>query len=148
MIVSKPKASTLFSLTVFTLLALGGVLLSGIVIMKGESVAWYQYMAVFILTPFVIGLGRKLTWHYKVVTFGKDMINVKYPVQLKNISKSLKEIKGWKENIVKTPSGRFREVSILFDDNRSVKLSYQENTEYEKVFRYLEQKCKKKKVND
>ena len=137
----------MFSLSIFTLLALGGVILSSLIITKSESPAWYQYMAILVLSPFIIGLGRKLTWHYKVVSIGKDRITIDFPVRQKEIKKSVNEIKAWKENTVKTPSGKFREVSILFDDNKKLKLSYQENTNYEQVMKYLLQKCKKKMVD-
>ena len=144
MIVSKPKRSTLFSLTFFLVLVF--------------TVAGYNYFQfretgttislalVALLVPIGTGLLLKMILGYRVVRAGKNKISVQFPFRRSQYSISLKDISRWDETQIKTMGTYYSEITIQDATGRKIKLSMQENTQYEKVLHYLNSKCKKKKT--
>ncbi|MBL3656622.1 hypothetical protein [Fulvivirga sediminis] len=145
MIVAKPKKGTLFSLGLFIVLAVGLATYITYTMLQGQPV-WYQYALVALLYPIGIGLAIKVVWGYKVITVGKNKISIKYPIRFQTVEYTLKQLISWKEAIVKTGTGTFKEVSIKFDNGKVLNLSYQEHTDYPQVIQYLKKKCPRKAI--
>ncbi len=59
----------------------------------------------------------------------------------------MKDLDSWQENIVKTPSGKFKELTLRFKNGFITKLSLQEHTEYKKVVSYLNKKAGRLRID-
>jgi len=147
MIVAKPKISTLFSLSIFILLCF---LVSGYAIgymLSGKSIEWYHYTLAIIFFPIGLGLLFRMLLGYRVVRVGKEKFEVHFPSRFTTRTYKLKDISQWKETAVKTVSGTFKEVEILFNDRKKITVSIQEHTDYKPLIKYLQKKCAKLKVD-
>lgn len=143
MIVAKPKISTLFSLGVFIALSLGA---SGFALGRyfgGGTMHWYHYALIFIFFPVGMGLLFRQLLGYRIVKVAKEKIEIRYPSRFSKRTYKLNEIKAWRETQVKTFSGNFKELEIMFTDNRKIALSMQEHTDYSQLIKYLNKKCRK-----
>ncbi len=141
MIVVKPKINTLLSLGIFITICLSvsGYTLS--VMIGSNSIQWYQYLIVLILTPLALGILFKTLLGYKRVEVGKNKITVYHPIRFSNQSYQVKEIRQWTEQNVKTAGSTFKELNILFDSGKKLSLSLQEHTNYLDLLKYLKKKC-------
>lgn len=145
MIVSKPRVSTLTSLTVFLILIFGSFFYVLHSLLTNEA----YFIAKLILAPILLAIGlvvlSKVLAAIKVVKAGNNSIQVFYPISRMRIDISVKDILGWHEEVINTKNGEFREVKILYTKKKILKLSNKENTEYEAVVKYLKKKVKIKK---
>ena len=134
MIVARPKINTLLSIGIFVALCFGisGYMLS--LILESGRTVWYQYALV------IVPLG------YKRVEIGKNRIGIQFPLRFKKVSFTLKEVKQWTEQKVKTAGGTFKELVILFDNGKKLTLSLQEHTNYLDAVKYLRKKCARKYI--
>lgn len=144
MIVVKPKISTQFSLGVFIAasLSLGGY--AGNIVFINKNPDWYHYMLLIIFAPIGLGLLMRMIFKYKIIQIGKGSINIKLPTRFINVSYDLNDIKHWRETAIKTAGGKYKELEILFDDQKRLHLSMQEHSDYNKVVTYLKKKVSKK----
>jgi len=143
-IVSRPKSSALFALTVFIIIALS-IAYAGMqnVLLSGEW-KWYNYIALYFFGPMAFVLAVRMLVNFKVIKIGKDRIELWYPFRLLKKKYTVKDISLWKENTVKTGKSKFRELEIRLG-KRKVKLSHQENSSYDQILSYLHRKAKNKK---
>jgi hypothetical protein len=145
MIVSRPKANTLTALSVFLILTFGSFFLLLNSLLSQESFFIFK----LILTPIILVIGlivlSKLLAAIKIVKLGDNKIEVFYPVTHLRQILMVQDILGWREEVIKTKNGEFREVKILSSQKKILKLSNRENTEYDAVVKYLRKKVKVKK---
>ncbi|MEM9389296.1 MAG: hypothetical protein AAGA02_02410 [Bacteroidota bacterium] len=141
---AKPKINTLASIGIFIAICLGlsGYMLSRI--LKSDMIIWYQYAIVIVLGPLSLGLLAKTILGYKRVEIGKNRIIVQFPLRFKKSIFSIKEIKQWTEQKVKTAGSTFKELVVLFDNGKKLTLSLQEHTNYIETVKYLKKKCGRK----
>lgn len=144
MIVSKPKPNALMALGVFIAInfVAGVYALANI----GNGVGlWYHYVMASITWPiaFILLIRQLLT--YKIVSIGDSKLAVAYPIRSAQKEFFLKELVSWKEEIIKTKNAPFRQLEIQFDDFL-LKLTIQENTNYEQILKYLRKKAGKKEI--
>jgi len=145
MITSKPKASTLLSITLFSVPMLGmGVYGFSYLL---ENPEWYHYAMAVIGTPVGAGLLLRQLVSYKTITVGKKKLILNYLVKGKATSYLLKDIDYWKESIVKTASGTYKETEIKLTEKIKLTISKQEYSNYDKVVSYLRKNYLKKGVN-
>lgn len=144
MITSKPKKATLFSVTIFLLLAYGLLFYTIFRFFSDAEKALYQYVLIIILAPIALGVTFKILFDYKVLQVAKEKIWVKYPFRFKKQNFNLIKLEYYEETLIKTGNGVFMQLKIHFDEGSSVKLSRQENTEYDKITAYLRKKYKQK----
>lgn len=144
MIVCKPKIGSLFSLGLFSFggTAIGGFSLK--LLLTENNVPWYHYMASFTLLPLALVILIRMFWGYKIVTFGKERVSIRYPFRFTSHAIPLKELSSWKETKVSTKTGTYREIEIK-SDVVSIKINYQEHSSYNEALKYLEKKAKKRK---
>lgn len=144
MIVSKPKSSALIALVIFIIicLAIGGYALRPIINGVG---AWYHYFisSLFLLIGIVLLLRQMLS--YKIIKFGDKAVAVSYPMRMKSVEFKLKDLDYWKEVIIKTKNDPFQQMEIKFTDFM-LKLSVQENSNYDKIKKYLKKRVGKKEI--
>ncbi|WP_258103158.1 hypothetical protein [Marinoscillum sp. MHG1-6] len=142
MIVSKPKRNTAFALAVFLI-----VIFAVFFMLLDSLLSSADYFIIkLILTPIVLVIGLlvmgKFLSSLKRVSLGDGKIEVLFLVTRMRTVIPVKEVMGWREEVVNTKNGDFREVKILYDKKKILKLSNRENTEYDKVVKYLKQKVK------
>ena len=145
MIIAKPKSSTIFSIMMFSfpLLALA---IYGFYILKTDHPAWYHYLYMIGFGPIALGLIFRQLFGYRTISLGKDKLIVSYLLKRSKITHSLKQMKQWNETAIKTPSGNYKQVELVFETNHKIALSMQEHTEYHQVVKYLKKKHSKKMV--
>ena len=148
MIVSKPKTNTLISLGLFLTIAFSVIGITLKWILEQGSIVWYHYLVIIVLTPIALGVFLKTILGYKVVSIGKDQAKVDYPFRFSKLQYSFKDLKYWKETTIKTASGPFNQLEIHFENNKSIKLGKQENSNYVQVINYLKKKHIKKRATD
>ena len=145
MIVSKPKTQTLTALTIFLVLIFAVFFMLLNSLLTDPS----YFIVKLILTPVVLVIGLlvlgKLLGAIKVVRIGDNKIEVFYPISRMRTIINVPNVLGWKEEVVNTKNGEYREVKILYTKKKILKLSNRENTEYDAVVKYLKKKVKFKK---
>ncbi len=146
MIVSKPKSSALISLGIFTVLcfAIGGYALRAIINNVGM---WYHYLAAILFLSVAAMLVLRQLLTYKIIYVGENKIKVTYPIRFKTKELNNKDIMYWKEEVIKTKNAPFKQLEIKFD-GFLLKLSIQENTNYEQIKKYLKKRVSKKEVKN
>lgn len=146
MIVSKPRVNTVFALSIFLVLVFGSFFLLLDSLLTSESF----FIPKLILTPITLVIALlvlgKLLAAIKIVKAGNNRLNIFYPISRSQIDLPLNEIRGWREDVVKTKQGEFKETKILYGKKKVIKLSNKENTEYDNLVKYLNQKAKKQKA--
>ena len=65
---------------------------------------------------------------------------------LKGFGFKVKEITSWEETIIKTKNGYYKELSVRTESNILLKLTLQENSNYEKVKDFLQKNAAMKKM--
>lgn len=145
MIESKPKRNTIFALFLSTVITLGGSFYMMSEVMGPEAQTW-QYILLSILLLGTSILLYKLIFNYKVIRISHDIVNVYYPFRFYRSSTPIKELGAWQETIIQTKSGIFKELKLVFLNKGYVKITNQENSDYDKVYKYVKRKAAKKEV--
>jgi hypothetical protein len=143
MIISKPKAGTLFAVGVFLLLAYGVSAYLIYEVVQAQAFATYQILLLPLTLGIALGVTIKVIIDHKTIVVDKDRVDVKFllPIHKRYY---LKNLEFWQETKIKTFSSAFKELTMRFDNRKSVRLSTQENTNYERVQRYLKKKYPRK----
>lgn len=143
MIVSKPKSQALFAIGVFIIicLSLGGYNLK--LLLEGSTWFFNWIMTIVFLLIGGILLLRQL-FNYKVISLGNEKVQVWYPLRFRTHRGNLKDMDYWEETIIQTKTGIFKQLEIKFPQ-RSIKMSIQENTNYDEAANYLKKKQPKKR---
>ena len=116
------------------------------VLIRNPEAPWYNYALFLVPGPLAVGLTFRMLLNYKILYFGKNQIQIRYPVRLSDQRYMLKDLTSWKEEKVKTMGNHYKELALRFSNGKSAKLSLQEHTDYHKVVKYLERKCPKKRL--
>lgn len=142
MIISKPKFGTLFSIIIFSvpLLVVGILGFSRLL----DSPEWYHYAMAIVGTPIGAGLLLRQLVSYKTITVGKKKLSIKYLLRLKPTVYGLNEIDHWKEEVVKTGTGTYKEIDIHWGKRSILKVSVQEYSHYDKIANYFKKNYPKK----
>lgn len=144
MIISRPKSSALFSLTIFIIISLA-LAYAGISRPIETGVwKWYNYIAVYIFGPLAMILSFRIMYNFKVLYISKAQVEAWFPFRFFRKKYKLEELEFWNEETVKTGKTLFRELRMKFR-NKTIKISNQENSSYDKIFKYLSTKAKTKK---
>jgi len=147
MITSKPKRKTIFSLSVSTLMTGAGSFYFMGDILDGETAIWrFVILGILLLSTSI--LLYKLIFNYKVIKISHDIVHVYYPFRLFRSSQPIKSLGAWQETIIQTKAGEFKELKLVFDKKGYVKLTNQENSDYDKVYKYIKRKAPKKQVKE
>jgi len=146
MIVSKPKTTALTALSIFIIIcsAIGGYALN--IIINGAG-AWYHYfvMAITFSIGFVLLIRQVVS--YKVIGIGDKVVKVNYSFRFKSNVFKLKDLVSWKETIIQTRNAPFKQLELKFEAF-NLKLSVQENTNYDQIYKYLKKRVGKKEVKN
>jgi len=144
MLISTPKRQTLFALGIFIVLVFCSFFFLFHSLLTSESYfVWKLILAPIILVIGLLVLGKFIESN-KTVKFDKNKIDVLYHISRKKLRIQVKEILGWRQEVVETKNGDFREVKILFGKKKILKLSNRENNNYEKSISWLKTKIKAK----
>lgn len=142
--ISKPKRQTLWALGIFLIL----VFCSFFMLFHSLLTADAYFIVKIILAPVILVIALIVTGKFiesfKTVNFDKNKIDVLYHVSRKKMRIPIKEVLGWKQEVVGTKNGDFKEVKILYGNKKMLKLSNKENSNYDKVIAWLKSKIKVK----
>ncbi|UXP30729.1 hypothetical protein N6H18_10230 [Reichenbachiella agarivorans] len=142
MIVSKPKISTLFSVSVFITIALGLFVYGILNINDAESkIGWY--LLIYTSGPIGIVVLLKILMGVKIMKIAKEKFELNMPFQFKRLKFESKELEKWSHSSIKTMGGKYEEITWRLKSGKEFGLSKQENTEFDKVLRYMKKKLKK-----
>ncbi|MFT7268410.1 MAG: hypothetical protein ACI905_000614 [Roseivirga sp.] len=147
MIISKPKRQTIFSLTVFTLVSCFGSMYFMREILAEPNGTWRYIVLGFLLVVSSILL-YKLIFNYKVIKISHDKIHVYYPFRFYKSVQDVSELGAWQETIIKANKTDYKELKLVFMRKGYVKISNQENNDYDKVYNYIKRKAPKKQVKE
>lgn len=118
-----------------------------IVILRVPRAEWYNYLIVAVLVPMGLLVLYRIFIRYKVLKFGNNQVQIRYPVLRQARQYRLDQIEHWVENSVKTgKNSTYKELQILFSDGRKLSVGHKEHTEYARLVQYLQQKVPKKKA--
>jgi len=143
MIVSKPKSRALFAIGIFIIICfgLGGYNFGRIT--TGD--AWYfNYIMAIIFLPLAHILMIRQMFNFKIISIGNDKIQVWYPLRFRTNRIELSELEHWQETIIQTKTGIFKQLEIVFP-KKTIKMSIQENTQYQEVVSYFKKKLAQKR---
>lgn len=146
MIVSKPKRGTIFSLGIVTIIVISGLFYAVNKFQGLESPETWRYIIIGLLLVTASLLLHKLLFNYKVLKIGENKFHVYYPFRFFKTVQELKDLGAWQETVINTNKTEFRQLKIVFLTKGYVKISNQENSEYDKVIKYLKKKAPKKQV--
>jgi hypothetical protein len=144
MIQSKPKTTTIFSLSLFLLIAYGVGIWSWFSI-PGDPGWWISLPIVCLAVALLVTV--KILLGYRVLSVNGDRWQVS-----KLISRDLrftgKDIEWWREIAIKTAGGQYKQLHIHAGKGVDVKVSLQEHTEYQKILKILKTKHRHKELKD
>ena len=142
-LISKPEGKTLFALAMFSILVSAcfvGVLF---LTLQAEIRTIWHYLGLVTLGPLGVGMALKIILGYQVWLYHKDSLEVRHPFRRKKVVLGWRNLKSWKETVIKTgQQGEFKELSVLFDGYRPVKINNRENGNYERFVGILDKKFK------
>ncbi len=144
MIRSKPKKSTLFSLSLFLILAYGVGIWTALTV-PSSPFYWYLIPIMCFITAVIITL--KVLWGFQTIQIQGDHWKVKHLVRSDSTFTS-QDIEWWKETEIKTAGGPYRELHIHVKSGINLKVSLQEHTEYQKIIKRVRSKYPKKRIKE
>ena len=148
MIISRPKIQTVFSLTVFTTVILVSLFYFSIPLLKFSDVPAWRYFVAGILLLTASLLLHKLIFDYKIIKISHDRVHIYYPFRFFKTVQDIKALGAWQQTIINTKKSEFRQLKLVFVNKGYVKISNQENSEYDKIYQYIKRKAPKKEVKD
>ncbi len=154
MIISRPKRQTIFSLGVFTMVILVGLVYFWKQVLTMEEVAIWRYVVAGILLISATLLLHKLIFNYKVIKISHDQVHIYYPFRFYKSVQDIKSLGAWQEIVIDTSRKKdnqkteYKQLKLVFVNKGFVKISNQENSDYDKVYKYIKRKAPKKEVKD
>ena len=142
MIVSKPHSRALFAIGVFLILCFALSYYALRPIFAGDY-QWYHLLLVLGILPIALIIMIRQLVNFKIITVGNNEIKVGHPFIFRGYKIDLPEVISWKETIIPTKNGQFRELKIHSKKN-ILSLSIQENTKYLEILAYLKKKIRKR----
>lgn len=146
MIVSKPKASTIFSLSAFLVIAYGLAIWSIVTLPESEEVPLYRYLISIGISLVAVLVTIKVFWGYQTIRLNRDRWRITYLLRPGKKDFKTNEIAWWKVTTINTKGGIYEELHIHTERGKNVKLSPQEHTSYQQILNVLQKKCSKKRV--
>lgn len=148
MIVSRPKRQTIFSLGIFTIVILTGLVYFWQQLLKLEEVPTWRYIVLGLLVLTGSLLLHKLIFNYKVIKISHDKVHIYYPFRFFRTVQDIKDLGAWQQTVIDTKKSEYRQLKLVFVNKGFVKISNQENSDYDKVYKYVKRKAPKKEVKD
>lgn len=146
MLISKPDIKTLSALGAFLFLDFSLLFYLIFTQIRGERTPLYIYLLLLLLLVVGLVVLIKVIRGYKTLIIDKQKVKVKYALSYKNFETKLNALEYWEETVIQTKKEPFKELKLKFDKGNIVKLTNQENTNYNKVYQYLERNASKKTV--
>ena len=143
MITSKPKSNLKIAVGLFIVLDFAAsVWLFAGLLRNPDSYFWLKLVFSPLLMVIGIIFGYRSYKSAITIIIGNKQVTYKYPFRTA-VSFELKDIRGWKEEIVRQRQGEFRLLIIRLNNGKKLHLSSHENTNYKSVSGYFKKKSKK-----
>ncbi|MDN5212202.1 hypothetical protein QQ020_09075 [Fulvivirgaceae bacterium BMA12] len=98
---------------------------------------FYLQLLIIVLGLVAITILWKIVGAYKIISIQKKKIAVRYPFKFGSFQSDLNKLVYWRETVIKTNNTLFKELKMKFEPNKAVKISMQENTNYDRVIAFL-----------
>lgn len=147
MIISRPKRNTIFALAVSTMICSFGSLYFMRQVLAEPQGTW-KFIVLGILLLCTSILIYKLLFNYKVIKISHDQVHVYYPFRFFKSVQGIDQLGAWQETVVETNKTEFKQLKLVFLNKGYVKISNQENSDYDKVHKYIKKKAPKKEVKE
>ena len=144
MIQSKPKTTTVLSLSLFLLIAYGAGIWGWFNIPRDSG--WWMALPIVCLGV-ALPVTVKILLGYRVVTVNGDRWQVSR-LMSRDLSFTGKDIEWWREIAIKTAGGQYKQLHIHAGKGANAKVSLQEHTEYQKILKILKSKYRHKELKD
>lgn len=144
MIRSKPKGTTIFSLSLFLIIdcAIG---IWAWTTMPPSPTVWIIIPIACLVVALIVFL--KMLLGYRIITVNGNRWQVKRLIN-RNISFSDEDIKWWKEIVIRTAGGLYKQLHVHAGKGNDAKISLQEHTEYQEVLKKLKTKHRLKEIKE
>lgn len=106
------------------------------IIQNPEPPVW-MVIALGIVAGAALAVTYKTVLGYKKIAISRNRVDVSFALSLVKKRYYFKELNYWQETIIKTTSGVFKELSLHFNKRKIIKLTMQENDNYEKVKAFM-----------
>jgi hypothetical protein len=146
MIVSKPKVSTLFSLSMFLLITYAALFYTALALINADNKPWYLYLLVAILAPVALIVTAKVVLSFKIIRIGQGLIKVSYSLSFRKKEYQQQDLQSWQETVINTKSGVYKELRLNFPGKAKVTLSNHENESYEEILKHMNKRYPRQKV--
>lgn len=143
MIQARPKISTLFSISIFLIIAYA-VFFYTLLGQNGSYGIW-SLIIIFSSGPIAIAVTLKTFWGVKLINITKEKFTIKYPFRFSERVFSGKDLDSWKLDKIKTYGGEYEELIWITKSGKKYSISKQEHTEYDKALNYTIKKFKRLK---
>lgn len=146
MIHSKPNYNTVLSIFIFLI-----IVMAGFFTLLNSLLTSPNYIVVKIIGTAVLMVIALLIWDrlmkgFKHIRVGDMKFEIVQAITRTRDVYKIENIKSWQEEVVKGKAGEYREVNILFNDKKPLRISNKETSQYTKITAYLRQKVSKKEV--
>lgn len=142
MIKSQPKSSIMISIGVFLFaILLADAWLFYALVKNPTSYLWLKLILTPTLLVIAIAIARKGYTSALRLTVGNNKLTYRYFLSASK-SHKISDVKSWHEDVVKSKSGDYKRLTVLLASGKMLQLSNQENSNYQKVVKYLEKKVK------
>lgn len=142
MIVSKPKFNTLFSISIFLILAFG-LFIFGLFKVNNSEDRTLWMILMYVSGPIGLVVMIKTLSGLRYIKISKQKFEFRFPFKLTSIKFEGKDIDVWKHQAIKTYGGMYEKITLRLKSGKELSLSKQENTEYDKALKYMRSKFKK-----
>ena len=75
-------------------------------------------------------------------------VHIYFPFRFFKTVQDISNLGAWQETIINTNKTQYKELKLVFVNKGYVKISNQENSDYDKVYKYIKKKAPKKEVKE
>lgn len=143
-IISKPHPKALTAITVFILICMG-ISGYGFRAIYHGSASWFHLFAGYAFGGLAAVLAVRQLLSYKIITLTDKSVKEYHFFTGKRVQFALKQLTSWQETVISTKNEPFKQLKLVFDA-KTIALSKQENTQYEKIVSYLSKRWPKKQL--
>jgi hypothetical protein len=112
---------------------------------RGNDLPLWRLVLLVMLSIVPLALLFRMFWTYKRIRIRKDRITVSYPFRPGGSwDGKYKEVHAWKEERVNASGNEYRELAVIFESRKKIKISLQEYTNYQKLVKAFERHAGKK----
>jgi ABC-type transport system involved in multi-copper enzyme maturation permease subunit len=148
MIIAKPKTNTFFALGMFLLLVYAASIYLLYDLLSSQTFSLWLVILLSLLLVISLIVTFKFVNSYQTIVLEKNRVEVRLIFGLSRYRLYFKDLQNWKEEQVKTSGQLFKQLEADFNGRRKLRISNQENDQYEKVVAHFRRYHGKKRQSE